>query len=581
MSKLEDLINSLCPEGVASRRLCDISKMSAGDRITKSMMSDNYKYPVMGAGIVPTGYYTDWNRENTITISRAGVGAGIVGWHPEKFWATDVCFTVDDDKSGNVNIKYLYYVIKSQEKNRKDHIYGGSMPKIDKNYLWHMQIPVPPLEIQNEITRILDNFTELTAELTARKKQFEYYRNQLISAHNNNVHSNKLSEIASIYDGTHQTPKYQETGIPFVSVENIANIYDTDKYISLEEYNLYKVKPQLNDLFMTRIGTVGKCAIVNKLMDLAYYVSLALIRPDSNIIDTRYLKYYIESSLGKKELSKRVLHHAVPVKINKEDIGKIMISYPEMSIQKKIADLLDNFECICADLDIGLPAEIEARQKQYEFYLDQLLTFVQTGHSILTDRQTDRQNLIKLFQYVFGYAIVKISNIAVVSRGQRVTKKDLILSGQYPVYQNSLEPLGYLDKYNYSGDKTFIISAGAAGNIGFSRRKFWAADDCLIFLQLAQLKEKYIYYYLKSIQGQIDSAVRKASIPRLAKQFVENIDIIVPTIEKQDEIIELLDKFESISEDFQEGIPAEIEACKKQYEYYRDKLLSFEVKCHD
>ena len=95
------------------------------------------------------------------------------------------------------------------------------------------------------------------------------------------------------------------------------------------------------------------------------------------------------------------------------------------------------------------------------------------------------------------------------------------------------------------------------------------------------MKEKYIYYYLKSIQGQIDSAVRKASIPRLAKQFVENIDIIVPTIEKQDEIIELLDKFESISEDFQEGIPAEIEACKKQYEYYRDKLLSFEVKCHD
>ena len=77
MSKLEDLINSLCPEGVTCRRLCDISKMSAGDRITKSMMNDNYKYPVMGAGIVPTGYYTDWNRENTITISRAGVGAGI------------------------------------------------------------------------------------------------------------------------------------------------------------------------------------------------------------------------------------------------------------------------------------------------------------------------------------------------------------------------------------------------------------------------------------------------------------------------------------------------------------------------
>ena len=138
--------------------------------------------------------------------------------------------------------------------------------------------------------------------------------------------------------------------------------------------------------------------------------------------------------------------------------------------------------------------------------------------------------------------------------------------------------MGYLDKYNCSCDKAFIISAGAAGNIGFSRRKFWAADDCLIFLQLAQLKEKYIYYYLKSIQGQIYSVVRKASIPRLSKQFVENINIIVPTIERQDEIIELLDKFESISEDFQEGIPAEIEARKKQYEYYRDKVLTFKMK---
>ena len=121
MSKINDLIKELCPNGVEYKKLCNITNMSAGDRITIAMMSNEFEYPVMGAGVVPTGYYNEWNKENCISISRAGAGAGTIGWHPEKFWATDVCFIVET-KLDNLLIKYVFYAMKSQEKELKTHM---------------------------------------------------------------------------------------------------------------------------------------------------------------------------------------------------------------------------------------------------------------------------------------------------------------------------------------------------------------------------------------------------------------------------------------------------------------------------
>ena len=98
------------------------------------------------------------------------------------------------------------------------------------------------------------------------------------------VELKKLEDFAEIYDGTHQTPKYVNTGVPFISVQDIKNIYGTNKYITMEEYNKFKVKPRKNDVFMTRIGDIGTCAIVKNDDDLAYYVTLALIRPSNDIV---------------------------------------------------------------------------------------------------------------------------------------------------------------------------------------------------------------------------------------------------------------------------------------------------------
>ena len=184
-----------------------------------------------------------------------------------------------------------------------------------------------------------------------------------------------MEDFAELYDGTHQTPKYVNTGVPFVSVQDIKNIYGTDKYITIEEYNKFKVKPRKNDVFMTRIGDIGTCAIVKNDEDLAYYVTLALIRPSNDIVLSKFLKYLIESSQGKKELSKRILHNATPIKINLGEIGKLQFFIPSIPVQEHIVSILDKFDSIVNDISKGLPKEIELRQKQYEYYREKLLSF--------------------------------------------------------------------------------------------------------------------------------------------------------------------------------------------------------------
>ena len=165
--------------------------------------------------------------------------------------------------------------------------------------------------------------------------------------------------------------------------------------------------------------------------------------------------------------------------------------------------------------------------------------------------------------------------MANISRGVRVVKKQLNPNGKYPVYQNSLAPMGYFDQKNHKAETTYIISAGAAGEIGFCNTDFWAADDCLVVTDLKGIRNKYIYYFLCTKQDYIKSNVRKASIPRLSRTVIESIQIPLISEEEQDKIVSILDRFDSLCNDLSSGLPAEIEARQKQYEYYRDKLLTF------
>ena len=184
MSKLEELIRQHCPDGVEWKKLGGVCDIYKGVQFNKSEMNDTGTYPVINGGINPSGYIEVFNeQENTITISQGGASAGYVNFLQTKFWLGAHCYAVKP--SEKVLNRYLYHFVKQNEKTLQQCQYGAGIPALAKNTIANLQIPVPPLPVQEEIVRILDNFTELQAELQAelqkRKLQYEYYRDKLLN----------------------------------------------------------------------------------------------------------------------------------------------------------------------------------------------------------------------------------------------------------------------------------------------------------------------------------------------------------------------------------------------------------------
>lgn len=391
MSKLDELIKQLCPNGVKYRAIGELITRSREK--AKDYHNITTVYAVSNTqGVVCSSEYRENEIHSEDTSNYLVVKPQMFVYNPARLNIGSIAYLQSDTGlvspmyvvfSVNNNLilnEYLFTIIRTPKIMSKicSMVETGARFRFDFSRWNNVLIPVPPVIVQKEIMSYLNKFkehsAELTAELTARKKQYEYYRDKTIKACKSPKYY-KLEEVANIYDGTHATPKYVSNGIPFISVENINNIYGSTKYITREAFSKYKVKPQIDDVFMTRIGSIGTCAIFDKQEDIAYYVSLALIRPNTNVVLSKYLKYIIESSIGRKELYKRTLINAVPIKINKGDIGKLNLPIPSINEQERIVSILDRFDKLCNDISEGLPAEIEARKKQYEYYRDKLLTF--------------------------------------------------------------------------------------------------------------------------------------------------------------------------------------------------------------
>ena len=174
-----------------------------------------------------------------------------------------------------------------------------------------------------------------------------------------------------------------------------------------------------------------------------------------------------------------------------------------------------------------------------------------------------------------GVEYKKLGDVVSVCRGVRVVRAELQLVGKYPVYQNSLIPMGYHDKENCIAGTAFIIGAGAAGDIGYSDVPFWAADDCFYFVCEENMNARFLYHVLLGQETFIRGKVRKASIPRLSRNVVEKVVIPVPPLEIQNEIVKLLDDFTELTAELTEQLMTELTLRKKQYNFYRDSLLNF------
>ncbi len=402
MSKLNELIAELCPNGVEYKKLKEVATISRGGSFQKKDYEES-GFPCIHYGQIYTLY-------GLFVEETASFIGDIVAAKQKKAVTNDIIMAVTSENIEDVckcvawlgegevavsghtaiihhtlNPKYLvYYLHSSMFYSQKVKLaHGTKVIEVKPDSLGEIKLPVPPLEVQREIVRVLDNFTfltaELTAELTARRKQYEFYRNRLLTFKNERIDylTTKDIKIDSFWLMP-ATPKYYDTGVPYITSKNIKNgmIDFTDvKYISEADYQVISSKRNIEtgDLLITMIGTIGEAAFVRDAKKF-YGQNIYLVRLDTTKVNKKYYYYYLTSPSVKNSLiAKKNASSQGYIKAG--GIENLEIPIPKLEIQNKIVEILDRFDSLCNDISIGLPAEIAARQKQYEYYRDKLLSF--------------------------------------------------------------------------------------------------------------------------------------------------------------------------------------------------------------
>lgn len=265
-----------------------------------------------------------------------------------------------------------------------------------------------------------------------------------------------------------------------------------------------------------------------------------IIKPYDGVLK-RYIFHFLKSQ--ERNLQKAQYGAGIPA-LAKSTVANLLIPIPPLETQEKIVKILDTF----TDLIFNLERELELRKKQYIYYREKLITVRCEGSG------------------------VKLGDVAKVLRGKRLVKSQLNDKGKYAVYHGGLEPLGFYSEYNREADTVMIINVGAsAGTVGYSDKKFWSSDGCFCISKFPEVIEKFLYYYLKEHEKYFFSKVRVAGIPTLDRNIIEKFEIQLPPLEIQEKIAKTLDNFTALIS----NIEREIILRKKQYEFYREKLLNF------
>lgn len=407
MNKLEQLINDLCTEGVEYKTLGELGAFYSGlsgkskddfsngnaKFITYMNVFSNLSLKIDVDDKVKIG---ENENQNTIqygdilftgsseTLEECGMSSVLTSITDEKLYLNSFCFGFRFYDEKLMLPEFSKYVFRSSEirKQIKRTASGVTRFNVSKKKMEKVTIPLPPILVQEEIVRILDKFTELTAkltaELTARKQQYEYYKSSLLTF-GNEIEWKSLGDVCIVQAGG--TPSkneslYWENGnIKWLSstvCKNQKNVDEITNYIT--EQGLLKSSAKMmkaNTTLIALVGaTIGKVAFLP--FEAAINQNIAGIYPiNDNDVDPSYV-YYACAMLYPKflELSSGKLAMA-----NLSFVRNLKIPIPPLEKQQRIVDILDRFDKLCNDISDGLPAEIEARQKQYEYYRDKLLTF--------------------------------------------------------------------------------------------------------------------------------------------------------------------------------------------------------------
>ena len=367
------------------KALGEATIMKRGTSATKGIMPEG-NIPVISGGRQPAYYCNISNRTGeVITVAGSGAGAGYVQYWNEPIFVCDA-FSIQGNET--LKTKYVYYVLTSiQEKIYSTKKVGG-VPHVHISSIEKFEIPVPPLPVQEEIVRILDNFTELQAELQAelqkRKLQYNYYLDNLLNFNRGGYQAEvrwmKLGEVCEFRNGfAFKSNLFKNDGCPIIRITNISGqgvIMEDVKYFHMEDYPKTKMtlfEVSNGDILVAMSGaTTGKIGIYKE--DVTAYLNQRtgkfVPKPQLN---NRFLYYFL---LTKVNEMYRMSGGGAQPNLSSVDLkSKILIPLTSLAEQQKIVSILDCFDRLTTDLTQGLPAEIEKRRQQYEYYRDKLLTF--------------------------------------------------------------------------------------------------------------------------------------------------------------------------------------------------------------
>ncbi|EKF7097180.1 restriction endonuclease subunit S [Escherichia coli] len=326
-----------------------------------------------------------WIPKNCVIVAMYGATVGKIGINKIPMTTNQACANIQLNEEV-AHYRYVFHFLCSQYTYIKS-LGTGSQTNINAQIVKNIKIPIPcpdnpekSLAIQSEIVRILDKFTELTAELTAelnmRKKQYNYYRDQLLSFKEGEVEWKALEEVSDIYDSLHHPPQYSKNGLSMIRVTDIKNGYiDLKNTLKVNDgiFSIFTKKylPQKNDLVMSRVGSYGNVGIIPTDNSACMGQNTVVIHPH---INNRYLFYILTSSIGQDFIEKNVGGGSQKT-LSLKSIKSIPIPLTGESEQSKIVSILDKFDTLTNSITEGLPREIELRQKQYEYYRDLLFSF--------------------------------------------------------------------------------------------------------------------------------------------------------------------------------------------------------------
>ncbi|WP_154465860.1 restriction endonuclease subunit S [Helicobacter pylori] len=385
----------------------------------------------------------------------------------------------------------------------------------------------------------------------------------------------EVFEIKNGYTPSKNNPEFWEKGtIPWFRMEDIREngriLKDSIQHITPKALKGKKLFPK-NSIIISTTATIGEHALL--IVDSLANQQFTFLSKKANCGIALDMKFFFYQCFLLGEWCKKNTNVSGFASVDMTAFKKYKFPIPPLEIQQEIVKILDAFT--------ELNTELKVRKKQYEYYQNMLLDFKdanQNHKDAEMSAKTYPKRLKSLLQTLApkGVEFRKLGEVCEIIRGKRVTKKEILDKGKYPVVSGGIGFMGYLNEYNREENTITIAQYGTAGFVNWQNQKFWANDVCFSVIPKETLINRYLYYVLTNMQNYLYSISNRSAIPySISSNNIMQITIPIPPLEIQQEIVKILDQFSALTTDLLAGIPAEIKARKKQYEYYREKLLSF------